>query len=406
MRFCNGRIGKTAVLALSFALCLAVTPVFERQAYVVYAQNDNERLNEIKNQIDATKKERDELKENMTNIKKVRDELKQNKEDLDNYVEQLDNELDGIHNRIADLDTQITNKRAQIAITEEDLALAVGTQTRQYEAMKERIRFMYESGNTLTIDMLLQSGSFTDMLNKASYIKQLSEYDRMKLDEYIGVVQQVSLTKQALEEEKETLNEAIAAQETEQQNVQTLMTQKAAEIYGISQEIELQEQEIAAYQAMMQERDALLAKLEQEARQIEYRNAYDGGMFVWPCPNYSYISSDFAPRWGSFHKGVDMAAPAGVPILAAYDGVVAGCAGDGNWNGGMGNYVRINHGSGLATIYMHASAVYVSKGQEVRAGDVIAAVGTTGWSTGNHLHFQVEQGGAAVSPWNYIKDPR
>ena len=286
------------------------------------------------------------------------------------------------------------------------LALAVGVQTRQYEAMKERIRFMYESGNTLTIDMLLQSGSFTDMLNKASYIKQLSEYDRMKLDEYIGVVQQVSLTKQALEEEKETLNEAIAAQETEQQNVQTLMTEKAAEIYGISQEIELQEQEIAAYQAMMQERDALLAKLEQEARQIEYRMAYDGGIFVWPCPNYTYISSDFAPRWGSFHKGVDMAAPAGVPILAAYNGVVAGCAGDGNWNGGMGNYVRINHGSGLATIYMHASAVYVSKGQEVAAGDVIAAVGTTGWSTGNHLHFQVEQNGGAVSPWNYIRDPR
>lgn len=406
MRIMHKRIGKTAAVLLSLALCVTGAPLFEMEAMIVHAQNDNERLSEIKNQIDATKKERDELKESMTNIKKVRDSLQQNKDDLDNYVEQLDNELDGIHNRIADLDTQITNKRAQIAETEEDLALAIGVQTRQYEAMKERIRFMYESGNTLTIDMLLQSGSFTDMLNKASYIKQLSEYDRMKLDEYIGVVQQVSLTKQALEEEKETLNEAISAQEAEQQNVQTLMTQKAAEIYGISQEIELQEQEIAAYQAMMQERDALLAKLEQEARQIEYRMAYDGGIFVWPCPNYTYISSDFAPRWGSFHKGVDMAAPAGVPILAAYNGVVAGCANDGNWNGGMGNYVRINHGSGLATIYMHASAVYVSKGQEVSAGDVIGAVGTTGWSTGNHLHFQVEQNGTAVTPWNYIRDPR
>ena len=406
MRILHKRIGKTAAVVLSLALCVTVAPVFEKQAAIVHAQNDNERLSEIKTQIDATKKERDELKENMTNIKKVRDALQQNKDDLDNYVEQLDNELDGIHNRIADLDTQIVNKRAQIAETEEDLALAVGVQTRQYEAMKERIRFMYESGNTLTVDMLLQAGSFTDMLNKASYIRQLSEYDRMKLDEYIGVVQQVSLTKQALEEEKETLNEAISAQEAEQQNVQALMTEKAAEIYGISQEIELQEQEIAAYQAMMQERDALLAKLEQEARQIEYRNAYDGGMFVWPCPNYSYISSDFAPRWGSFHKGVDMAAPAGVPILAAYDGIVAGSANDGNWNGGMGNYVRINHGSGLATIYMHASATYVSRGQEVKAGDVIGAVGTTGWSTGNHLHFQVEQNGVAVSPWNYIRDPR
>ena len=395
------------VLLVNTVLLGCMTTAFITQVpAVVYAQNDNQRLNEIKQQIDATQKERDELKQNMTNMQKVRDELKQNKEDLDNYVEQLDEELTGIHNRIDDLDTQINTKKTQIATTEDELDAAIGVQVAQYEAMKERIRFMYEAGNRLTVDLFLQAGSFSDMLNKATYIKQLSEYDRMKLDEYIAVVQQVTLTKQALEEEKKTLDEAIAAQENEQANVQTLMTEKAAEIYGLSEEIELQEKEIAAYQAMMAERDALLAKLEQEARQIEYRNGYDGGIFVWPCPNYRYISSDFAPRWGSFHKGVDMAAPAGVPILAAYNGVVAACANDGGWNGGMGNFIRINHGSGLSTVYMHASSVSVSKGQEVSAGQTIGAVGTTGWSTGNHLHFQVEENGVAVSPWNYISDPR
>ena len=101
-----------------------------------------------------------------------------------------------------------------------------------------------------------------------------------------------------------------------------------------------------------------------------------------------------------------MAAPGGVPILAAYNVDVAACANDGGWNGGMGNFIRINHGSGLSTVYMHASSVSVTKGQEVTAGQTIGAVGTTGWSTGNHLHFQVEENGVAVSPWNYIKDPR
>jgi murein DD-endopeptidase MepM/ murein hydrolase activator NlpD len=99
-----------------------------------------------------------------------------------------------------------------------------------------------------------------------------------------------------------------------------------------------------------------------------------------------------------FHNGVDMAAPAGSPILAAYDGVVAAAA----YSSSMGNYIYLNHGDGLVTIYMHASALYVSAGQTVSKGDKIAAVGTTGNSTGNHLHFGVRLNGSYVSPWNYL----
>ena len=99
------------------------------------------------------------------------------------------------------------------------------------------------------------------------------------------------------------------------------------------------------------------------------------------------------------HNGVDFAAPAGSAILAAYNGTVVAA----DYNGTMGNYVMINHGAGLYTIYMHCSALYVSKGQDVTAGTKIAAVGSTGRSTGNHLHFGVRLNGAYVSPWNYLK---
>jgi murein DD-endopeptidase MepM/ murein hydrolase activator NlpD len=127
-------------------------------------------------------------------------------------------------------------------------------------------------------------------------------------------------------------------------------------------------------------------------------------MFCFPAPSYTRISDDYGERVHPvlgvtmFHNGVDMAAPSGSPILAAYDGEVVAAA----YSGSMGNYVMIDHGDGLYTIYMHASALYVSKGQTVTKGQNIAAVGSTGRSTGPHLHFGVRLNGSYVSPWGYI----
>ena len=137
----------------------------------------------------------------------------------------------------------------------------------------------------------------------------------------------------------------------------------------------------------------------------ENRVKYDGGMFQMPCPSYKRISDDYGNRMHptlgveKFHNGVDFAAPSGSPILAAYDGRVVAAT----YNSSMGNYVMIDHGDGLYTIYMHASKLYVSSGQTVTKGEQIAAVGSTGRSTGPHLHFSVRLNGSYVSPWNYLK---
>ena len=128
-------------------------------------------------------------------------------------------------------------------------------------------------------------------------------------------------------------------------------------------------------------------------------------MFTWPAPSYTRISDDFGMRTHPtlgirmMHNGIDLAAPGGSPILAAYAGTVVASA----YSASMGNYIMIDHGDGLYTIYMHASRLSVSKGAEVTAGQTIGAVGTTGRSTGNHLHFGVRLNGSYVSPWNYLK---
>ena len=277
--------------------------------------------------------------------------------------------------------------------------------------MKSRIKFMYEKGDNLSLELIFSSKSFGEMLNKAEYIESLSAYDRKMLDEYVEYAEYVALCKEGLEEEKGVLDEAKAAAQAEEDALNELITAKEQEISQVSTDIASKEQAIKDYEAEIAAENetikALEAAVAEERKKLaaEQGRKYDGGMFTWPAPSYTRISDDYGyrihPTLGvqQFHNGVDMAAPGGSPILAAYDGKVVAA----DYNSTMGNYIMIDHGDNLYTIYMHASALYVSKGTEVSKGDKIAAVGTTGRSTGNHLHFSVRLNGSYVNPWSYLK---
>lgn len=360
-------------------------------------------------QISEAKKERDGLKNAKTDLEKVKKELEKSKSDLNNYIRQLDGQLTDIQQKVDILTEQITEKENQINITTSELQEAEAIQQAQYEAMKKRIKFMYERGDMLYLELLLQSGNFSDMLNKAEYIEKLSDYDRNKLNEYISTTELIRLTKEALEEEKETLDETKAVRQEEQANLESLLSTKSKELNTVQADISNKEAAIAEYEAEIKAENAAIAALEKEVAAdkaaLYSRYTYDGGMFTWPCPGYTRISDDYGnrvhPTLGitKMHNGIDLAAPGGTAILAAYNGTVVAA----DYNSTMGNYIMINHGGGLYTIYMHCSALYVSKGTDVTAGTKIGAVGTTGRSTGNHLHFGVRLNGAYVSPWNYLK---
>jgi murein DD-endopeptidase MepM/ murein hydrolase activator NlpD len=261
--------------------------------------------------------------------------------------------------------------------------------------------------------MLLNAESFGDMLNKAEYIEKLSEYDRNMLDEYRLVIKEVELSRDLLNEQKQVLDETKAAAEEEQENINTLIDEKKKQIEGFDSDIANNEAAIKQYDneiaAQNSEIAALEAALAAEREQLDEatRIHYNGGAFTFPAPSYTRVSDSYGWRMHptlhveKFHNGVDLAAPGGSDILAAYDGVVVGAA----YNDSMGNYVMIDHGGGLYTIYMHASKLLVSSGQSVSRGQKIALVGTTGRSTGNHLHFSVRVNGNYVSPWNYIVKP-
>lgn len=362
-------------------------------------------IQEKKDEISKAKEERKQLQKGLSDIKNMVSQLEKSKTSLKNYVKELDSQLMSVEAKIAELKDLITEKEQEIEETKMELEEAIQIEEKQYEEMKVRIRFMYEKGNQFYLDMMLGASSFGDMLNKAQYVESLSAYDRDKLEEFQLNRELIEVCKQELEQEEIVLQEAKAAVEQEQANLEVLIDSKKKEITEFEGDIAKKEASIKEYEAYIKEQDEMITALEKALKEMEGSNLkYDGGMFKWPAPSYSRISSPFGwrihPVYGDkrFHNGVDMAAPGGSPILAAYDGVVA----QAGYSSSMGNYIYINHGSGMVTIYMHASALYVKQGQMVSKGDKIAAVGTTGTSTGNHLHFGVRLNGSYVDPMNYF----
>lgn len=384
----------------------------------MYAKADNSLTNDsIKEKEEAISKAEEEkkiLQTGLSNIKKIVASLESTKNDLDSYVKSLDANLAKIEEKITELKELISKKEKEIEETMEALEEAQKVAEEQYEAMKSRIKFMYERGDTFYLELMLSAESFGDMLNKSDYVMKLSAYDRKMLDEYEKTAQAIAAFKVELEAEQEVLAEAKEAIEQEQAAVSTLINNKEKEIKVYEADISNKEQLVKEYEAEIASQNAEIAALEaavaEERKRLAAANeklkSYDGGQFKWPAPSFTRISDDYGNRMhptlgiNKFHNGIDLAAPNGSPILAAYDGDVVAAT----YSSTMGNYIMIDHGDSLYTIYMHASALYVSKGDTVSRGDKIAAVGSTGRSTGPHLHFSVRLNGSYVSPWNYISN--
>ena len=320
--------------------------------------------------------------------------------------------MSSVQAKIDELNVKITEKEQQISTTLAALEEAKKVEEAQYVAMKERIKFMYERGSNFYLELILSSDSFDDLLTKTHYINSLSEYDRKMLDEYVANKELIELCKEQLEAEQATLEEAKIAQQGEQDNLQVLIDTKEQQVNQTEADIDGKEAQIAALKAEEEAQTNAIKELEAivaaERKRLAEENgllrSYDGGKFAWPAPSFSSVSSDFGyrihPTLGVqlFHNGVDLAARAGTPIVAAYDGKVVAAS----YTSVMGNYIMIDHGDEIYTVYMHASALYVAQGDVVVRGQTIAAIGTTGRSTGNHLHFSVREKGSYVSPWNYI----
>ena len=381
-----------------------------RAALPVYAEETNDLIREKEEGISKAKEERQQIQKNLTDVKAVKQSLDEQKNDLNQYITSLDAQVAQIELNIEALNESITVKEGEIAATQIELDAAIAVQEAQYEAMKQRIRYMYERGDHYYLELIFGALNYSDILNKAAYIEKLEEYDRKKLEEYEEQCRIVELTKTQLEEEKETLEETRNSLHQEEEALKEIREEKKKQLETIMAQIEEKQKAIAAYEASIaaanNEINALEAAIKAERARLAEANRphYDGGMFRWPCPSTTYITDEYGwrvhPIFGDrrFHSGLDIGAGYGAAIVAAYRGTVVAAA----YSSSMGNYIMIDHGDDLYTIYMHCSKLQVSTGQSVSAGQQIGLVGSTGNSTGPHLHFGVRKNGAYVSPWGYL----
>ncbi|MEE0036734.1 MAG: peptidoglycan DD-metalloendopeptidase family protein [Lachnospiraceae bacterium] len=388
--------------------------------------------------LSEAQQEKKTLENDLQKAKELIDSLKGSKEDIQSEVEKLDKQLNEISGKVKELESQLSKKRQEIADTESALNKAKEQEKKQYRNMKKRIQFMYENGQTSYVEMLLSADSFTDFLNAVEYITQISQYDRKMLKEYQNMQVTIADTQKTLETDYASLQSLQAKVQEEKQAVAALESAKKGELNDVADDLTDAQTVAKAYEAEIQAQNEVIAQIqaaqkraaEQQAAQQQAQaaeenqgatdaagenqntaqnttpsgNGQSTGSMMWPCPSSKRVTSDYGPRTSptngasSNHKGIDIGAAYGADIVAADGGTVLVAT----YSSSGGNYVIIDHGGGLCTVYMHASSLTVSAGQTVSKGQVIAKVGSTGISTGNHLHFGVTLNGVYVSPWGYV----
>ncbi len=352
-------------------------------------------LNDLKNSASELDDQKEALQQQLDAIQDDQDQLMEQKVLLEQQLNVIDQE-------IANIDAQIALYDQQIAETEADLAQAEEDEAAQYELFCQRVRYMEEHGNVSYWAILFDAADFSDLLDRYTMVSEIMQYDDAVLDQLVALREQIEADKAALEEARA----GQQAARDEQAAAQAELQSQEAELDRLMAEIEAQADEL---EGEMDALDAEAARLDQEIAELE-RQLADSGVtiisesdYIWPLPGYTNLSSLCGGRADPFtgrpatHSGIDIPAPAGTNILAAKSGVVITSPYN---SGGYGQYVVISHGDGTSTLYAHMlrGSQRVSVGDTVTQGQVIGEVGSTGRSTGNHLHYEVRVNNVRIDP--------
>lgn len=394
----------SALLVLS--ICLAALPTPGKAA---------ESSTTIKSELNALKDKKSQIQAEINGIRQKYDATANQIQDLVNRKDAVDQEIALLHEQIQVINQEITAFGQLIADSQDDLDEAQLRLDALNEKHKDRIRSMEEGGTITYWQVLFKSNSFTELLDRMYMIEEISAADQRRIDEIQKVAQEVSNTRTQMQEE---LSELSLAQ-IQLQESQAELEIKRTESDELLRSLAAQEEE---FQLLLDDseakQDALMKEIAQKQKELskaEYeeklaklalqgQNPPSNATWITPVSGYT-ITSPFGMRihpvykYQLMHNGIDLACPKGTPIYATRAGTVTRAA---YQAGGAGYYVSLNHGDGFGSIYMHMTNYVVSAGQKVTAGQLIGYVGSTGVSTGPHLHFGVSYAGTYVNPMAYI----
>ncbi len=382
--------GLAAVLALLLLLPM-VTMILGGAGAVTQSEIDA-----LKAEQAASQARQDELEEQLADVEADQAEAQQRRQLLQAQLDAINNEIENIDKQIAYYDQEIAQKEAEQAEAE-------ANEQAQYELFCQRVRAMEEEGTVSYWSILFNSESFSEMLDRLADIDAVMDYDNQVMDELIAIREEIIALRTQLETsraEEQAARDQQAAKQAEQQakvaEAQKLLDQINADVAEVNRQLDAESEAAAEIQAEIAQKQK---QLEEQRRQnnitIDSETSY-----LWPLPGYYRLSSLFGyrihPITGEAHShtGIDIPAPGNTPILACKSGQVVTSA----YHYSYGNYVVIDHGNGNSTLYAHMSSRAVSEGDMVTQGQTIGYVGTTGSSTGNHLHLEVRDNYTRVDP--------
>ena len=376
--------------------------------------------------ISDLKEQKGEKESKKAEAEAVLAQLEQEQNSILDAIAELDKQVEEYTNEITDLEAQQTQLESDIAVKQTELTAAQQKEQDQYAAMKERIKYSYENGNPSYLDVLFSTSDISDIVNQAEYADQIYSYDKNLFDDFVQTRQTIADTKAGLEQDLQDVEDIKLEVEDNKAAVEVMIEGKQVQVANyassigdyeatiaeLNQDIEATNQAIAAAEAAYQE---------QLRKQQEAANAaaaagnggsggtttttvpnYTGGTFQWPVSGTitSYFGRRESPGGigSTYHQGLDIGCPTGTPVGACEAGTVIAAS----YSSSMGNYVTIAHSASVTTTYMHNSSLCVSVGQTVSRGQTIALAGSTGNSTGPHLHFEVRINGEHVNPQKYL----
>ena len=358
----------------------------------------------FEDQIAALQKEQDRIRKNLSKLQKESASMSAYKAELDSYLETTSRKMEAAKTLIAELDTQIAEKKSEIE-----------QNTAEYDKMYQKFLDMmvvaHEEGEASYIGLILGADSLGDFLSRLERVTSMMEYNRT-------VMQSLEKTGVTLENDRQILEDAVARQkdtvaalEVEEADYQAKCDEVIAQMNALSKDQAAAQKELAKNQAMEAELDK---QLEEYLIELQKKNAekMQAGEWYWPVPldSGAYCSSPYGWRklygvW-DYHRGWDLACWLGTDIYASKAGKVV----ISTYHSSYGNYIVIDHGTdangnAISTVYAHCSKLLVSVGDTVKKGQLIAKVGTTGNSTGYHLHFEFRKNGKYTDPFEFIKNP-
>ena len=354
-------------------------------------------------EIDALKKEQEESQAKQDALKDQLADLEADQAAAQEKRQLLTEQLNAINAEIANIDAQISYYDGEIAQKEEERKEAEAREAEQYDLFCQRVRMMEEQGTVSYWSILFNAESFSDLLDRIADVDAVMAYDNEVMDQLIATREELERVQGELESaraEEQAAKEQQEAKKAEQQakvaEAQALVDQINADAAEVNRQLDAESAAAAEIQAEIAKKQK---QLEEERKQNNIVISSESG-YLWPLPGYYRLSSLFGYRIHPItgvahsHTGIDIPASGGTPILAAKSGQVVTSA----YHYSYGNYVVIDHGNGNSTLYAHMSSRAVSEGQMVTQGQVIGYVGTTGSSTGNHLHFEVRDNYTRVDP--------